>query len=228
MVAADYPLHALFEFGGTLEEVSAGDEIWACGIRGFFGHGGPGTMTTWPSLDLDATLAAQYTNLLAWFGSVGAAMAGTAYLRWAKLNVIGSDGKYADKTTTHVIDSSSVNGAAAATMPSYMSLAYSWETERKRGLAARGRIYPPNFTMSFTGSAVTSAETTTAVTSGKTLLTALNVSDGLDGGVFTPAICSSQDAAWAEINGVRVGNIIDVQRRRRNAVAEVYASSVWP
>lgn len=224
-MAANYPLHALFEFGGTLHCVQGQDEIWACGIRGFFGSsGGPGSMDTWQDLDLPATMASMAVALQAWYQDANSAQSQDARLAWCKLNVINTAGHYADQTKTHVNDFPvPIAGAAASAVPSYLSLAYSWETANKRGLASRGRIYPTNYCFAADGAAVSGATAGANANAGKALINALKVTTGLNGGVFSPAVVSSKAAAWAYITGVRSGNVYDEQRRRRNAVRETYA-----
>lgn len=228
-MAIDYPLHALFAFGGTLEEVSGQDEIWECTLRGFLGSsGGPASMTTWQSLDLDACLEAQASALSTWFHAQGGGLANIADLTYCKLNVISPDGRYADKSTTHLHEyPSPIAGGDLPRVPSYMSICFSWTTSHRRGLASKGRVYPPNFVYVPVGSAITSTDASAALTTGKGLLTASKQTAGLNGGVFSPAVVSNQDAAWQYITGVRIGNIYDAQRRRRNAVNETYVGSSW-
>jgi hypothetical protein len=38
----------------------------------------------------------------------------------------------------------------------------------------------------------------------------------------------SSQGVIREITGVRVGNVIDVQRRRKDAIQEVYSAGPWP
>jgi len=225
-MAADYPQHLLFVFGGNLKCVAANDEIWECTIRGFPGStGGPANMTNWQDLDLDAYLTAAATTMAAWFADADSVLCEDANLRYLKCNAIGTNGKYLDQTTTHQHDfGSPVAGASPGEVPSYLSICMSWQTALVRGLASKGRIYPPNYCYDPDGAGITSADAGAIADSGVALLNAIQLSAGMNGGVFSPAVVSSQQQKWQYITGVRVGNIYDEQRRRRNAVPETYVS----
>lgn len=224
----DYPRHTLVSFGGTLREVNAGDEIWSCNVRCFDGDDGPGGQGV-PDFDFTTALAALATALGTWYSDADNNMAGGANLAWVKLNHIGADGKYENKGTTFVHDyATPVAGGSTQVVPSYLSLCISWGTAKLRGYAHHGRIYPPNYTYNATGSAVSGADQLKAVATGQALLSAINISTGMNGGILTPAVVSPVAATWNNITRVVVGNIYDHQSRRRNAVAESYSAAAWP
>lgn len=225
MAVPTYPPHILIQFGGTLECVSGQDEIWSCNIRGFPGTGGPGAMFPDPSTyDLGPFCDAVGAAIQTWFTSSAGGMASTAELGFVKANCISANGKYSNESTTFEFTPTGTRqGDLSPTAPSYMSLAYSWVTAKVRGRGSKGRIFPPNYCWAYVGAAANSAAQGAAVTSAIALFNAINISTGLDGGIFSPAVVSSF-GEWNLMTGVRVGNLYDHQTRRRNAVDESYVS----
>lgn len=103
-----------------------------------------------------------------------------------------------------------------------------------RGIASNGRIYPPiSLTVTAGSPRVGASMQNSARDAGKALLSAINQPTG---GTFAIAPCVvSRGAngglgagALELITSVRVGNVVDVQRRRKNALKESYVSANWP
>lgn len=224
-----YPRHIRIEFGGSLTARAVDDEIWSCSLRAFPGAtGGPANLSDGgASLDLQAWCAAVAPQLSAWFGKTSAPIvaASTAKISYVKANVIGPDGKYLSSSVTNVQTFTPVAGGGGGIAPSFTTVASSFGSDRARGAASRGRIFLPNYIYSPTGAAITNAQQST-ILSGTLALIALVKAQtaGLNGGVMTPALVSDVDALWSYIRTVRVGNLYDVQRRRKNAASEVYVA----
>lgn len=213
--------HARVVFGGALNDLGLlGSDIWQC------------TVNVVP-LDMvegwcDPYLAAIQAPLKTWFTAVASEMSTNADLRFIKANLIGADGHYSNPTVTHRFDYTSIGvGAKAPTMPGYLSLAMSWSTALTRGPGSKGRIYPPNApTAAGSGQSVAnSTSTNNAMNAAKALLTVLASTTTTQA---TPVIASGVNAAVTPITGVRCGNLIDVQRRRRNSINETYVAAAWP
>jgi hypothetical protein len=225
-----YPRHMLFVFGGTQTAASEAGEIWQCGIRC-----APAAGSAHDYGDEDAILAAIQGPFKTWYTGAGANMRSDFRLEYLKLNEIAADGSYADPTTTHRFDYGTFgSGATTPSTPSIITLAWTWTTARLRGIASRGRIYPPVAVVTASGSPrVTSTVTANSVTAAKALLSVLSRPNGVDF-ELAPCVVSAGSNGGAgtgaieDITGVKVGDVADVQRRRKNALKEVYATGVWP
>jgi hypothetical protein len=149
-----------------------------------------------------------------------------ATLKWLKCNNIGADGKYSDDTT-HVYDypSPTPGYVASQKAPSFCSVAMAWTTDRVRPPGAWGRIYPPNPSYAPTGSFIQASDRALVVTAAKALLSVLRNCGGDIS--LIPVIASKVNATNTEITGVRVSDVYDVQRRRKNAALVTYNASPW-
>lgn len=223
-----YKPHTLVAFGGVLDTAQTPGEIWQCGIR---------VVTTGGSGDgLPLPNPQQYADGLApllssWFGLTNHRIPSVARLDYVKVNNIGADGKYVDPVTHIHTYSPGIPGGSVATVPSILCCVLSWSTAHTRGPGARGRIYPPNFAAAqFTpGSSRILASDITALTlSGQDLLQAIVGGGGASDLELMPVVASRVNATNTPITGVRVGNVWDVQRRRKDAVPEAYTSLPFP
>jgi len=205
-----YTPHVLVAFGGSWS--NALTEIWECTVRLSADGGGGDT------LDPDGYISDIATGLATWYH--GAGMALSSQLKWVKVNHIGADGLYADKTTTHVHDySPPIAGITLGVAPGFCTLAYTWETAHARGPGHRGRIYPPNNAYATVSSFQVSAGDATAnAEAGASLLAILKNSAGAPGRKGTPVIASKVDASITPITGCTSDTVYDVQRRRKNRI----------
>lgn len=224
-----YDPHTLVTFGGTLTEVSGQDEIWQCGVRGV-NMPGDGPVGAGQLADLVEAIAIKVDttqNLLGWYQTVAYHQSATALLKWVKAVNIGPDGKYSSDPHTYTYTTPGTGGGGGA-VPSFLSVCYSWTTARNYGRKLRnGRIYPPNFAASVVAGGATISEPTQAqlLEGAGVLLSALARS--ADEYNFVPCVVSSQ-GGHEPITGVRVGNVFDVHRSRKDAVRETYEAAVWP
>jgi hypothetical protein len=60
-----------------------------------------------------------------------------------------------------------------------------------------------------------------------TLLNILTGDTSTDGAFGWPVIASSKDQAWNRITAIAVGDVVDVQRRRKNRLKENYITNEW-
>lgn len=163
---------------------------------------------------------------------------------WAKLDGykianIGADGKYLgakDATgNTNPWVSGSFNGLAGtgvSSMPWFCALAVSFHTASPTKYAKHGRIYAPLAIGALTGGdpRLDSTTVATALNWGKALLTNISKpAGGATTGSTNPVrpVVASRHGAIFEINEVRVGDVIDVQRRRKRQMRENYQKSAW-
>jgi hypothetical protein len=221
-MATNYPQHWLLAMGGQLTGTSGSPEIWQCTIRGI-----PGVEAAYG--DEDAVLANIAPGVQAWFTAAASRIRNDANLQYLKLNQITPDGRYADPVTHQHDFSPAPTGQIVAGMPAILTVAWSWTTAAARGLAHTGRIYPPVAIDSQPSSQISNAAA--YVAAAQKLLDAVSASPDTSPGTnfmgLAPRVVSSQGVI-REITGVRVGNVIDVQRRRKDAIQEVYSAGPWP
>lgn len=221
-----YQPHTLVTFGGRLSEVAANDEIWQCGVRGFQEGGGPIGDADLDDLALEVLRGPTGAGggLEGIFPDTQGYIPTTVSLDWCKAANIGPDGNYTAEPGIAQIPGGIAGGYAPAA-PSFCSVVISWSTGKSLGLAVRGRIYPPNFAAPRdVGATITTGARTGLVNWGNMVLACMDTS--LLDVVFHPYVVSSAGVS-NPITGVRVGNVYDTQRRRRNAVAESYAAAAF-
>lgn len=207
-----YTPHTLFAFGGSWS--SNPEEVWECTVR-LDGNGGGGV-----TLDPEAYLASIATPMASWFSASVVTMDALAQLKWLKCNNVNAEGRYTDTTTTHVHDySPAIAGSTDHKLPGFCSLAYTWETAVARGPGHRGRIYPPNATMTTTGAfTVSDSLRTQNAQAGAQLLNTLKNLSGPTGTRAIPVVASKIGGAIHAITGCTSDNVFDVQRRRKNRI----------
>jgi hypothetical protein len=222
--------HFKLVFGGifTSGDANAGEgwEFTLNGIGEGFTPAGPGGPQPF---DPPIWLAESAPDLTAWFGDAANWNSSHAALTYLKCNEIGPDGKYVTPLTTYRLDFAAVAGGRGPGYPGFLSTCYSWGTARTRGPGSKGRVYPPNAYLLASASSdfLAAGAATTAVGAAQRLLTAVSTAR-LAAGTFHPVVASAIDASLNPITHVRVGNRLDVQRRRKNKGDEIYVGGVWP
>lgn len=207
--------------GGWIGGVTAPGETWECSVNCDDDIVGALDPVAWLAAHAASDIAGWFTNPANWMSSA-------AVLQYVKLNRIGADGRYTDPTHPHTFGLSPTSGGRGASYPPFLSVAYTWTTARFRGPGSKGRVYLPTAvqTVSPSSEFLSDLDSANGVTSAKNLLTAVH--SGLAGARLVPVVASNVDASLTPITGVRVGSVIDVQRRRKNKGAEVYVASSWP
>lgn len=217
-----YTPHWLVSMGGSLM-TDNGPEIWSCNIRGNLTGAAP----------LEETFLTEIkTPLQTWFSTGTNKLSTLAWLNYVKCNHIGVDGKYTDPVTHRRDYTPHIGGAYSTTYPMTTTTAISFTTAVARGRAHTGRVYLPlglqgNNDVVQAGSVLLQTTYQDAlIASGKALLSVLANSGGTVG--LNPRVYSALDGSVNPITGVRVGSVLDSQRRRRDAYPETYRSAVWP
>lgn len=130
--------------------------------------------------------------------------------------------------------------SGGAPLPPQISLAATLTSDNQRGLASKGRMYLPgvNLPMGATDPHVAIFEQTNIADQLKVFIDAVNANATINGYVVlaskgTKLTNPADPNQWAYVNGktarvtgLRVGNVYDTQRRRRNGIAESYVSKV--
>ena len=186
-------------------------DIWMCGVH-LASDGLAG-------IDPSDQLQDVRQDVTKWYNAIGPT--GGSDLRWCSFNEIDPvTRRYTSETDSYHLDFTPVLPASIAYGVPQLSLAASLLTVAKRGIASRGRIYPPptSFTVGSTGrvngQAVRDATTV--------LVRDLNNFPWLDGN-NTRVVVLGKDGSYRSVTAVAVGDVIDTQRRRRNAIREQYS-----
>lgn len=120
-----------------------------------------------------------------------------------------------------------VGASATASLPPQASIVASWETA-VAGRHGKGRIYlpaPTTAVLTADGGLLTSTVQTGVAAAAADYVAALNYS-GIGADSYADMVVAG--APWlryAKVSSVRIGNVIDTQRRRRNRLTETYISN---
>lgn len=191
-------------WGGTMGTT----EQWSCSLHGLADDGAGPSIST-----IEGIVSAYQTN-------VGAGINAYAKLATIKLNFVTASDHYVtpDTPITHdVIPPVAGVGNQGAFQD---ALCISTMTAAPRGLASKGRWYNPVGPQSVGVSGQIDFGTATDMAAA-----ALNYLEALKGAGFAPQVYSVKGATGRPITGVRVGRVVDTQRRRRRSVPEAYVLS---
>lgn len=220
--------HGYLQWGGTLP----GNEIWSCGLRLGALSNSTGGAFDYEGDEVDTLLDYYVTKITAFHQRVLSMISSRAKLEFVKLNKIAVDGHYADQGNSHVrfINPPVAGGGPASAPPNQVALALTLTTDVQRGPANKGRIYIPLPTCTVTDNGmITPEEATVIMHSFRTLLEDISDTPGIDDDATPDVLVMSRKAgspAARYVTGVRVGRVLDTQRRRRNALKENYVSEV--
>lgn len=153
-----------------------------------------------------------------------------------KLSSHGTDGKSDANDTIYSNVSPAVSGTIGTTFPPQVSLAVTLAGSAARGLASKGRMYLPGVGLGIDGTGKTNPGATQALSDRfKIFLDAVNalphnnvvvlashgqLTKNLDG-EWIPKVGGYGPVTKA-VRSIKVGNVYDTQRRRRNGLTESY------
>jgi hypothetical protein len=216
--------HKLLTIGGTSY---SGTETWQFGLR---------FSPTAPAVDVpDAVTQAQVdacvTPVQTWWNTVAQAMPNTHKLAWVKLAPIAPTGLYPPGEIAYINDFTDITGPGSSQpAPPQCALVVTLVAGSiLRGKGRYGRIYLPAPALRTTATGQISTTGRDAVGAAvSTMINSLNaVTDlghvtvltkpGLNNGVVTPA-------TFGPVTDIKVGNVLDTQRRRRKGIPETYAT----
>jgi hypothetical protein len=215
-VAIDYNLV-------TLSGPLTGGEQWStsCAYNTNFGTG---PVKTFEDLQAWATAIGQlpiadYTNLASGLSALG----DLTTVRTAYIDSAGATAQVAEAAFNPVW--SPANGA---TMPFQCSVVLSLLTGRP-GRSYRGRMYWPalGFSMNSATGKLSSSLQAQIADQAAALLTDIGGAAGAEA-LMAPVVASSVLGITTLVSKVRVGDVIDTQRRRRNQLVESYVESAVP
>lgn len=149
-------------------------------------------------------------------------------LETIKLALIGADGKYMTDPKIYDYPTPRLGSGQYAVSPQD-SIVVSLLTPVKRGLAYRGRFFPPAGFAAPSGSGRLSSASVNSMINKAVLFLrgidniAASATEEADGKLVVAS--STRSGAYWPVTAVEVGNIMDNQKRRRNRLNEVYESA---
>lgn len=222
-MVAMYTPHVLLNLSGPLGP----QEEWSTGCRYIAPAGLIPTQAQLQELcdDTADDFATQWVKAA---GHIGA----TAGLKTIKINAINPDGKYRDPITARHDFQTAIYGPDSPSMPDFNAISLTLGTGYNRGRAHSGRMYPPNYGVPLASASPPKIAAQQQGELGIWLKDLLQIIvDGVGGiqlNLLRPAVCSKIDGTVRPVTEIRVGNVIDVQRRRKNHVTEVYIATPFP
>jgi len=212
-----YPYNIKFSWGGTLAE---GLEIWSCGLSLAI-NPDPGVL--FPQWTNFKTNFSGYVSAVETFITTNDANVPTGVqLGWVKGALIDTDGTYLDEPIEAPATGS---GTESGGYLPQGALVYTLVSSRWKDPGRYNRFYLP--TAAPTGASgwrLSETQAQDAADAGAAFVDSLNLIGGT--GFPTVSVLSPAGSGWSlPVEEVRVGRIIDTQRRRRNAIAEDYQTS---
>lgn len=212
--------HMVFSWGGTFGNPLTPVEIFTGSMRFALTGGGLGDVD---SVDNDDYMMKLSNDLRAYWVKPAARIPSQAQLRYVKWNRVGTDGKYVNQYGSRRYDYlEPLGGGNSTVFPYQIACCVTWQTDRHRGLGAKGRTYFPTSATLESGSGRivrTDAEGISIAAAG--LIAAWSNAEGLDTTALAPVVGSKAGAgALRPIQSVGVGQVFDTMRSRRNAMPE--------
>ena len=198
------------DFGGPLYA-----DIWQCTLH-MEGSGMP---------TADAALDDLVKDLSTWMRA--SQSASSAALAWVKFNEIDPlTRRYKSATDTYErILTTPVRGSVEGNGMPQQTLCVSLLTGAKRGLASRGRFYPPATVLSLgSDGTVSNTGVNLVAQAARTLITNLNQWPGTDTPIGGQVVVLGGNGVTRNVTAVSVGNVMDTQRRRRSKLRESYTT----
>lgn len=213
-------------FGGELYN---GSEIWSCGLT--VGFEDKDFDFVYPEQIVDISGGVE-AHIMEWFQSDMAAIHPAARMSWIKMAILDTNGKYAmdgdDYEYLNITDFPEIQGGLRTdNYPGFvapqLSVALTMETDVVRGAGRFGRIYPPlTGTVSDRGRDETNVGKAIefAKLIGKINAQFWDLKDLTPAGVIVASAVGG--GKNSPVKRVKVGQVIDTQRKRRNAMPEYY------
>jgi len=197
-----------------------GNEIWSTGF--FLGHEGADAdpITEQGVADVGAAWSTFWTSATSLISNKYA-------FTTCKMVRVAQDGKtIADSAVYWSPSSAPVGGYGNPTLPPQIALVATLANSLPRGLATKGRMFLPGVAspVDSTGH-VNTTEQTQLATNLKTFFDSVYNDADLPGNPVLASLGRGpllQGGAIRNVTQIRIGNVYDTQRRRRNALTETY------
>ena len=164
-------------------------------------------------------------DLKKWFLAINACAGST--LDWVKLNEIDAVTRaYVSKTdTVEKILTPPIGGDGGSAIPAQLTMCVSLLTDAKRGMASRGRFYPPPTSacvgVDYQTGQIGKSTLDPMLDASAQLIRDLNNWPAIDGAGATVVVLGG-NGTMRNVQKIAIGSVPDTQRRRRNALKETY------
>jgi hypothetical protein len=216
-------------WGGTAPSTAsvAGPEVWQCGVHyapqvGMAGVGP--TFHGFSMTDVAAAVQAFHTSATTYIAS-------DVRLEWVKAAHLKTDGDYAGEPRVEAITPQVFGGGTFAPQVLQASIAVTLDSGTNLGRAKTGRFYLPCPAVPRgTGSPfIGDLNCTNIATNAQTMLKAIaGELTQVEQAYFLAVMSKIGTGTTKAVTSIKVGNVIDTQRRRRNAITERYFSVGFP
>lgn len=201
-------------------DMFGGQEIWSTGFfMGFENSDAPA-----PTEQGAADIAAAWSTF--WSASTSG-VSSRYFFKMCKVQTMGVDGKaIADTAVYHQPATAVAGGAGTSVLPPQIALVATLANSLPRGLATKGRMFLPgiNFTIAADGH-IGTLEVGQVATNLQTFFNSIFQDADTPGNPVLASLGNSlqlRPGAIRNVTQIRVGNVYDTQRRRRNALTESY------
>ena len=142
------------------------------------------------------------------------------------------DGRVLDGSTVYAYPATELNGGSSTNLfPAQCSLVATLMSDRPRGLASKGRMYLPGVCPSIqTTGKISSVNAGTIATNLQTFFNSVRADADIPN---TPILAAKGTGLFPELTAqndyietIKVDDVIDTQRRRRNGLAESYTTKI--
>lgn len=156
---------------------------------------------------------------LSFFNGLKALVPAGSQMTGVRINAVQATGKVYNGANYFYLKTP-VNGGSTASsqLPPQLAVVLSLRTGA-RGPGGRGRMYLPLTGGTLSNGRITSANQTTITATGKAFLEAIHAIGPL------PSVVNQKKQTYSAIDRVEVGDLMDVQRRRRNNFVEDYVTA---
>lgn len=216
------PHNLMVIYGGH----SAGPDadVWSMGVR--FGSESEQGVAVRDDVAAERVLDHVSASVQAWWDRMANNLPTTTTLSGVKVNAIGTDGRYVLKDKTYQRDFATPlpgRSAASTALPAQLSCVVTLRTASSRGRASKGRVYlPPMASNVLAGSRIAAGNADLFATTFAQLLSAVNAPPTGTGDLGRAIVASDLGLGITRhVVSVDVGDRVDVQRRRANALREV-------
>lgn len=215
------PEHLLFSARGTLGQGANPGEAWSCGLR----CSRPAGFTD-DQADMDSHAEDVFKDWAAFITTASARVSNVVRLTEVRAYSIGTDG-LSGQRPIGMSSSPPVQGVSASSVhPWQCSLVLTLVAEG-RGQGRLGRIYLPPQAVDLDGDGgVAPGQITGILAACKTLIESVGNKVGVDSGFGVRVVGTTQrpgqDGTIREVKSIRLGRVVDTQRRRRRSLDEQY------
>lgn len=212
-------------WGGTM---AAGEEIWSCGLylHASIGDGDNYTPEQWAAVGelfpaYSAAIQQMHTD-------ADTRIPAGVRLEWAKLALLGPDGKYLEEAHDYFYASPVSGGLSNAGYVPQVACVVTLVSEKYRDPGKYNRFYLPTGVPSTSAYKLSAAQTLGIAESAAPFIEALDTTYEWDEGEtnlvssIRPCVASKSYSELLLVKKIRVGDVLDTQRRRRNKIYETY------